>query len=76
MSPAAIMPADFSGKWILETSEKFEDYLKVLSKKLLILVGLPFCLRCLVLCAKVMLQGDVTGCKVTNSSNFMLSQSF
>uniref|UniRef100_A0A3Q4I0P4 Cellular retinoic acid-binding protein 1 n=2 Tax=Neolamprologus brichardi TaxID=32507 RepID=A0A3Q4I0P4_NEOBR len=30
-SPAAAMPADFSGKWILESSEKFEDYLKVLN---------------------------------------------
>ncbi|XP_069367768.1 nicotinamide/nicotinic acid mononucleotide adenylyltransferase 3 [Paralichthys olivaceus] len=29
--PASIMPADFSGKWILETSEKFEEYLKVLN---------------------------------------------
>uniref|UniRef100_A0A8C6SYA7 Cellular retinoic acid-binding protein 1 n=1 Tax=Neogobius melanostomus TaxID=47308 RepID=A0A8C6SYA7_9GOBI len=26
------MPADFIGKWILETSNKFEEYLKVLSK--------------------------------------------
>ncbi|XP_071347166.1 retinol-binding protein 2-like isoform X1 [Trachinotus anak] len=25
------MPADFSGKWILETNEKFEEYLKVLN---------------------------------------------
>ncbi|KAM6948230.1 retinol-binding protein 2-like [Aplochiton taeniatus] len=25
------MPADFNGKWILETSDKFEDYLKVLN---------------------------------------------
>uniref|UniRef100_UPI0037E740C9 retinol-binding protein 2b n=1 Tax=Semicossyphus pulcher TaxID=241346 RepID=UPI0037E740C9 len=25
------MPADFSGRWILETSDKFEDYLKVLN---------------------------------------------
>ncbi|KAG7524618.1 retinol-binding protein 2-like [Solea senegalensis] len=25
------MPADFSGKWILETSEKFEEYLKALN---------------------------------------------
>ncbi|KAM9844753.1 retinol-binding protein 2b [Aulostomus maculatus] len=24
------MPVDFNGKWILETSEKFEDYLKAL----------------------------------------------
>uniref|UniRef100_A0A8C2XPE4 Cellular retinoic acid-binding protein 1 n=1 Tax=Cyclopterus lumpus TaxID=8103 RepID=A0A8C2XPE4_CYCLU len=24
-SPAATMPANFSGKWILETSDKFED---------------------------------------------------
>nr|XP_046264538.1 uncharacterized protein LOC124069421 [Scatophagus argus] len=31
VSPAATMPADFSGKWILETNEKFEDYLKVLN---------------------------------------------
>ncbi|XP_044075124.1 uncharacterized protein LOC122886689 [Siniperca chuatsi] len=27
----ATMPADFNGKWVLETSEKFEDYLKVLN---------------------------------------------
>ncbi|XP_041659247.1 retinol-binding protein 2-like [Cheilinus undulatus] len=25
------MPADFSGSWILETSDKFEEYLKVLN---------------------------------------------
>ncbi|XP_050925718.1 nicotinamide/nicotinic acid mononucleotide adenylyltransferase 1 [Lates calcarifer] len=31
VSPAATMPADFSGKWILETNEKFEEYLKVLN---------------------------------------------
>ncbi|XP_077955041.1 nicotinamide/nicotinic acid mononucleotide adenylyltransferase 3 [Gasterosteus aculeatus] len=30
-SPAATMPADFSGKWILETNDKFEEYLKVLN---------------------------------------------
>ncbi|XP_051265400.1 uncharacterized protein LOC127368523 [Dicentrarchus labrax] len=30
-TPAATMPVDFNGKWILETSEKFEDYLKVLN---------------------------------------------
>ncbi|XP_010768358.1 uncharacterized protein [Notothenia coriiceps] len=29
-SPAAIMPADFSGKWILESNDIFEEYLKVL----------------------------------------------
>ncbi|XP_034052076.1 uncharacterized protein LOC117532731 [Gymnodraco acuticeps] len=29
-SPAAIMPADFSGKWILENNDIFEEYLKVL----------------------------------------------
>ncbi|XP_062260333.1 uncharacterized protein LOC133968353 [Platichthys flesus] len=31
LSPSATMPADFSGKWILETSEKFEEYLKALN---------------------------------------------
>ncbi|XP_035025435.2 uncharacterized protein LOC124851083 [Hippoglossus stenolepis] len=31
VSPAATMPADFNGKWILETSEKFEEYLKALN---------------------------------------------
>ncbi|XP_040911114.1 uncharacterized protein LOC121193061 [Toxotes jaculatrix] len=30
-SPAATMPVDFSGKWILETNDKFEDYLKALN---------------------------------------------
>ncbi|XP_023283876.1 uncharacterized protein LOC111671097 [Seriola lalandi dorsalis] len=30
-STAATMPADFSGKWILETNDKFEEYLKVLN---------------------------------------------
>ncbi|KAM8726954.1 retinol-binding protein 2b [Acanthopagrus schlegelii] len=25
------MPADFNGRWILETSDKFEEYLKVLN---------------------------------------------
>ncbi|XP_035526335.1 uncharacterized protein LOC118334520 [Morone saxatilis] len=30
-TPAATMPVDFNGKWILETSDKFEDYLKVLN---------------------------------------------
>ncbi|XP_042353464.1 nicotinamide/nicotinic acid mononucleotide adenylyltransferase 1-like [Plectropomus leopardus] len=30
VSPATIMPVDFSGKWILETSDNFEEYLKVL----------------------------------------------
>lgn len=33
------MPADFSGKWILETNDKFEEYLKALSKTLLISCG-------------------------------------
>ncbi|XP_039999672.1 uncharacterized protein nmnat3 [Xiphias gladius] len=31
VSPAATMPADFSGKWILETNDKFEEYLKALN---------------------------------------------
>ncbi|XP_060899711.1 uncharacterized protein nmnat3 [Labrus mixtus] len=31
VSPASSMPADFNGRWILETSDKFEDYLKVLN---------------------------------------------
>ncbi|XP_028448892.1 uncharacterized protein LOC114565191 [Perca flavescens] len=30
-SPAASMPADFSGTWILETNDKFEEYLKALN---------------------------------------------
>ncbi|XP_030258289.1 uncharacterized protein LOC115572403 [Sparus aurata] len=29
-SQADTMPADFNGRWILETSDKFEEYLKVL----------------------------------------------
>ncbi|XP_022045116.2 nicotinamide/nicotinic acid mononucleotide adenylyltransferase 1 [Acanthochromis polyacanthus] len=29
--PAATMPADFNGKWILETNGNFEEYLKVLN---------------------------------------------
>ncbi|XP_061587407.1 nicotinamide/nicotinic acid mononucleotide adenylyltransferase 3-like [Cololabis saira] len=29
-STAATMPTDFSGKWILETNEKLEDYMKAL----------------------------------------------
>ncbi|XP_056453174.1 uncharacterized protein LOC130387904 [Gadus chalcogrammus] len=28
---ASTMPADFNGKWILETNEKFEEYLKALN---------------------------------------------
>lgn len=32
------MPADFNGKWVLETSENFEDYLKALSKNLFIVL--------------------------------------
>ncbi|XP_073347798.1 nicotinamide/nicotinic acid mononucleotide adenylyltransferase 3 [Pagrus major] len=30
-SQADTMPADFNGRWILETSDKFEEYLKVLN---------------------------------------------
>ncbi|XP_077413861.1 retinol-binding protein 2b isoform X2 [Vanacampus margaritifer] len=29
-SPATAMPADFSGKWILESNDKFDDYMKAL----------------------------------------------
>ncbi|XP_059200453.1 uncharacterized protein LOC131980254 [Centropristis striata] len=30
-SPAAIMPVDFNGTWILENNDKFEEYLKALN---------------------------------------------
>ena len=54
---ADTMPADFNGRWILETSDKFEEYLKVLSKKLSLWFALLFVLRYL----SSVLQGDVTG---------------
>lgn len=55
-SQADTMPADFNGRWILETSDKFEEYLKVLSKKLSLLFGFLFVRRYL----SSVLRGDVT----------------
>lgn len=52
------MPADFNGTWILETNDQFEEYLKALSKKLLIWVGFNLLEM---LCVKIVFQGDVTG---------------
>ena len=54
-SPAAIMPADFNGTWILETNNQFEEYLKALSKKLFIWVGFIL-LEMLCVTVVVMLQ--------------------
>uniref|UniRef100_A0A665UZ64 Cellular retinoic acid-binding protein 1 n=1 Tax=Echeneis naucrates TaxID=173247 RepID=A0A665UZ64_ECHNA len=60
------MPTDFSGKWILETNEKFEEYLKALSMKPFILMGLI----CLYMAVENPLSLSQTKLVVQDGDNF------